>query len=63
MAPSGRFCQFGMKNDKGRALSSEELMQRVAILLDPRDCWMAALYSKRAERNNLALGGGVMSTR
>lgn len=45
---------LSMKNYKRRALSSEVLMQTVAILHDPRDSWMAALYCKRAERNSLA---------
>lgn len=45
-----------MINYKGRALSSEVLMQKVAILHDPRGGWMAALYCKRAERNSMAFG-------
>ena len=47
---------LSMKNGMERALSSEVLMQKVAILHDPRDGWMAALYCKTAERNSSALG-------
>lgn len=47
---------LSMKNYNRQALSSEVLMQKVAILHDPRDGWMAALYCKGAERNSLAFG-------
>lgn len=45
-----------VKNYKQGALSSEVVMQKVAVLHDPRDGWMTALYCKRAERNSFAFG-------